>query len=81
MASQTRQKIITIHILLNIRRCKGNQTLKLGQLIKYNIRNKKNHTENVGEKVVADPLKISKLGIFLDQQSGLLKLCLLYVLV
>ena len=40
----------------------------------------KNHTENVVEKLVADPLKISKLGIFLDQHSGLLKLCLLYVL-
>ena len=36
MTSQTGQQIITIHILSNISRSKGNQTIKFGQLIKYN---------------------------------------------
>ena len=31
--------ITTIHILCNISRCKGNQTMKLGQLMEYNISN------------------------------------------
>ena len=31
--SETEQKIITIHILLNISRTKGNQTMKYGQSI------------------------------------------------
>ena len=32
-------KIITIHILFNISRSKGNQTVKIGQLIEYNVSN------------------------------------------
>ena len=39
LTSQTRQRIISIHILLNISRSKGNQTLKFGQLIKLSVRN------------------------------------------
>ena len=31
------QQAITIHIFPNISRSKGNQTMKLGQLIEYNI--------------------------------------------
>ena len=38
MTSQTRE-IITIYILHNITRSKGNQTMKLSQLIEYNMRN------------------------------------------
>ena len=37
--SQTGQQLIAIHILPNISRSKGNQTMKLGYLIEYNIRN------------------------------------------
>ena len=37
--SQAGQQIITIHILLDIYRSKGNQTMKLGQLIEYNMKN------------------------------------------
>ena len=33
MTSQTVQKIVTIHILPNISRSKGNQVMKFGQLI------------------------------------------------
>ena len=36
MTSQTGQQIITIHILLNIPKRKGNQAMKFGQLINYN---------------------------------------------
>ena len=39
MRSQPGKKTISIHTLLNISRTKGNQTIKFGQLIKYNIRN------------------------------------------
>ena len=39
MASQPGLKTIAIHILQNISKSKGKQTLKLGQLIKYNKRN------------------------------------------
>ena len=36
MASQPGLPAIVIHILLNISQSKGNQTMKFGQLIKYN---------------------------------------------
>ena len=35
---QTGQQIITIHILPNISRSKGNQAVKFGRLIKYNVK-------------------------------------------
>ena len=38
MKSQPGQKTITIHILPNISRSKGNQAIKLGQLIENNKR-------------------------------------------
>ena len=38
MTSQTRQQIITIHILPNISRSKDNQTMKFGQLIDYKMK-------------------------------------------
>ena len=47
--SRTKQQIITIRILPNISRSKGSQTMKVGQLIAYNIRNiflEKNHKQN-----------------------------------
>ena len=39
MTSQTKQQIITIHILPNISRRKGNQIMEFGQSTKYNIEN------------------------------------------
>ena len=39
MSSQTRKQIIIIHKFPNISRSNGNQTMKFGQLIKYNVRN------------------------------------------
>ena len=73
MTSQTGQQLITMHILPNISRRKCNQTMKLGQLIEYNIFFLKNHTQNVVAKLVPDPfIKKSKLSISLDQQSEML---------
>ena len=47
---------MTIHILSNISKSKGNQTMKLGQLIEYSVRNIffKNHAENEAERLVPD---------------------------
>ena len=39
MTSQPGKQIIAIHILPNISRSKGNQTMKFCQLIEYNMRN------------------------------------------
>ena len=39
MTSQPGRQVIAIHILPNISRSKGNQTMKFGQLIKYDMRN------------------------------------------
>ena len=57
MTSKTGQQIITIKILSNVSRSKGNQTRKFGQLIEYNKRNifLENHTQNV-VKLVLNPL-------------------------
>ena len=67
MRSQPGKQTIAIHTLLNISRTKGNQTIKFGQLIKYNIRNifLENHTQNVAEKLFPDPfLKNEKRSCF-----------------
>ena len=39
MTPQTGQQVIIIHILANVSRSKGNQTMKFGHLIEYNLRN------------------------------------------
>ena len=39
MMSQPGKQIITIHILPNISRSKGNQTIKFDKLIQYKMRN------------------------------------------
>ena len=39
MTSQPKKQTILIHILPNMSRSKGNQTMKFGQLIEYNTRN------------------------------------------
>ena len=39
MTSQPGKQIFAIHILPNISRSKGNQTMKFGQLMEYNMRN------------------------------------------
>ena len=39
MTSQPGKHTITMHILPNMSRSRGNQTMKFGQLIEFNIRN------------------------------------------
>ena len=77
MTSQTEQQIITKHVLSNILRNKGNQAIKFGQLLEYNMRNiflEKyfSNTKCSGEATPIIFLKKSKLSISLDQQSELL---------
>ena len=58
MMSQPGLQTIVKHILPNISRSKGNQTMKFGQLIENNRRNiLKNHTQNAVEKIVPDPFQ------------------------
>ena len=57
MTSQTRQRIVTVHLLSNISISKGNQTMKFGQLREYNTTNiflEKSYTKCGGE---ASPIK------------------------
>ena len=62
MASQTGSQTIKIHILINILRSKGNQAMKLGPLIEYNMRN------ILLEKSYAKSLfKKTRIEHFLDQ--------------
>ena len=52
MMSQPDHQTIILHILPNISRSKGNQTMKFGQLIEYNMRNiflEKSYTKCGGE--------------------------------
>ena len=57
MTSQPGKQTIAIHTRPNISRSKGNQAMKLDQLIEYNMRNifLKNHIKNVVEKLFPDP--------------------------
>ena len=47
MTSKTRKQTIVINILPDISKSKGNQTMKSGQLIEYNVINRffENHAE------------------------------------
>ena len=78
MTSQPGKQTITIHILLNIFRSKGNQAIKFGQLIEYNMRNiflEKSYTKWNGE-TIPRPFCMS-----LDQWSKVLdSLFLLYAM-
>ena len=54
MTSQPGKQIITIHILPDISRNQGNQTMQFGQLIEYNMRNifiEKSFTKYGGETI------------------------------
>ena len=75
IASWIGHQRITIHILTNISRSKGNQTMKFGQLIKYKLRNisiKKSYTKCGGEVRPTPFYEKSKLSISLDQQYKML---------
>ena len=64
-----------MHILPNISRSKGNQAMKFGQLIEYNMRNifvEKLYTKCAGETIPRPLSKNSKLTISLDQECKVL---------
>ena len=70
MTSQPCEQTIVIHILPNISRSKGNQTMKFGQLIECNMRNiflEKSFTNCVGETSPRPFSEKVKLSISLDQ--------------
>ena len=70
MTSQPGKQKIPIHILPNISRSKGNQTMKFGQLIEHNMRNiflEKSYTKYSGETIPRSYSKKSKLSISLNQ--------------
>ena len=64
------KQTIAIHILFNISGTNKNQTMKLGQLIEFNMRNiflEKSHTKCGGETCPRPFSEMSKLSIYLDQ--------------
>ena len=68
--SQPGKRTIAIHILPNISRSKGNQTLKFGQLTEYNMRNiflEKSYAKYGGETSPRPFSEKSKLSISLYQ--------------
>ena len=82
LTSQLDKQTIVIHILPNISKSKGNQTIKFGQLIECNTRNiflEKSYTK-CGEESSSRPFSEKlKLSISLDLQSKVLySLFLLY---
>ena len=64
------QQATAIHILPNISRSKGNQRIKFGQLMEYNMRNsflEKPYTKGCGETIYRNFSEKLKLSISLDQ--------------
>ena len=64
--------IITIRILPGISRSKGNQTMKFGQLIEFNVRNIyfKNHAKNKVGRLVPDLFLLFKKALYKVNPSG-----------
>ena len=62
MTSQPGQETITMHILPNISRSKGNQTMKFGQILENNKINFffRNHAKHEPEKLVRHPFCVLK---------------------
>ena len=70
MTSQPCYQTKAIHILPNISRGEGNQTIKFGQLIEYNKRNnflEKSYSKCDGETIPRAFCEDSKLTPSLDQ--------------
>ena len=66
MTSKSGKQTIAIHILPNISRSKGNQTMKFGQLIEYTMRNiflENSYTKCSGETIPRSFSEKSKLSI------------------
>ena len=70
MMSKLGNQTAAIHAFPNIFRSKGNQTMKFGQLIEYNMRNtflEKLYTKCGGETIPKPSPKKSKLSISQNQ--------------
>ena len=67
MTSQTGEQTIAIRMLPNISRSKGNQTMKFGQFIEYNMRNIFLEKSCGGETSPRSLPEKLKLGKSLDQ--------------
>ena len=75
MRSHTVQQMTIIHILLNISRSKGNQTIEFGQLIDYDMRNiflEISYAKCAGKASLRLFHIKSKLSISLEQQSEMI---------
>ena len=74
MTSQPGKQIIAIHILPNITRSKGNQTMKFDQLIKYitsEIFFFKNHAESKAGRLVPDLFLLFNKAFYEEKANGL----------
>ena len=70
MTSQPGKQTVAIHVLPNVSQNKGNQTMKVGQLIEYNMRNiflEKSYTKCGGETIPRPFSEKFKLSISLEQ--------------
>ena len=71
MTSQPGKQATAIHILPNISRSEGNETMKFDQFLEYNTRNiflEKPYIRCAG-KLFPDAFKKTKLSISLDQKT------------
>ena len=73
MTSQPGYQTAAIHILPNISRRKGNQTIKLGSLIEYHKSNifLQNHAENEAGRLVPELFLLFKKALYEVKASGL----------
>ena len=73
MSSQAGQQIITIHILPNMSKSKGNQAIKYKQLIEYNVTNMnitfQNHVENEARRLALDLFLVFKKALYKTKTS------------
>ena len=70
--SKTGEEIITIHMLPNISRSKGNHTMKFGWFVEHNVRNIffKSHGENDVRRLVPDLFLFFKNALYKVETSG-----------
>ena len=75
MTSHPGQQTILIRILPNILKSKGNQTMKFGKLMEYNMRNiflDKSNSKCGGENSLRSFSGKLRMNVYLDQQSKVL---------
>ena len=70
MTSQTGSQANTIHILANISRSKGNETMKFDQVIVYRNRKSffKNHTKKEARRLLRDIILFFKKVLYIKKQ-------------